>query len=446
MTRFRKITVLIIVLAIALAGLGRLYAADVSTAIHTSVVTFANSSSDKDDIQAAFNISGAALIDDLFMSADALNAILLKGVAEIPGMPPTARIQVEGAVTQDAAVFTDVTSEAQSAATEDVPLLPGAAAVDDALYFGCDNPCRITTWDIDTAGAGTWTLTWEYHSATDSSFTGFANVDDRTSGFTTSGVRTASWDMPIDWATGTVTGSATNSFWGRARVSAFTSETVQPVGARIRYENGQWWTWVEDLNTDVQEQYILYLGGPADLVTNHQIFPGTAGLITADNATMETTGSYAMAFDARFDFSQAGSSTFVANKTGVFTITVSGSAVAPAIGTSITGASGTSSGDVTGMTIPGTGEQRVIVAADGFNAATWVNAGGGMLSYPVRAVTDNGNNWTWGNNGGVDYIEAIRLDADTPTIFDFSTTFADFDSGTQTNTQAYTGRLGLDNQ
>ena len=95
--------------------------------------------------------------------------------------------------------------------------------------------------------------------------------------------------------------------------------------------------------------------------------------------------------------------------------------------------------------MPATGEQTVIVASDGADAATFVSDGGGMRSYSVQAVTDTANNLTWASNGGVDYFDFIRLDTAAPTIFDFSTSFADFAAGTLTNTQAYTGALGLAN-
>lgn len=422
-----------------------LQAGGVLTALYTITVNFTNTgTSDFDDLQAPFPLSGATLIDGFFISSDALNAIIHKGATDIPGMPPSTRIQVEGAVQDGGGAFTEFTTEAQSTTQNDVPLLPGAAAVGDAFYFGCDNPCRITTWDVDTAGVGTWTLTYEYWNG--NVFQSFTNVDDRTSGFTTLGRNTVSWNMPLDWATRTTTGSSVNSYWGRARVSAFTNETTQPLGTRVFYENGEWWTWLEDLDVDNQQQLTLHFGGGTNLVSAHQTFPGAAGIITADAVTLEVTGAYSIGVIGRLDFSAAGSNTCILCKTGAITVNVSGSGSNPSIGVSFTGVV-SEGGEILGIIVPSTGEQTIIIASDGTNAATFVNAAaGGMLSYdPAGIYTDNANNLTWVSGGGTDYFDSIRLDQAAPTVYNFETTFSDFNAGTNTNTQAYTGSFGLDN-
>jgi len=419
-----------------------LHAGAVTTALYSLRSTTTNvGSTDLDDIQAPIPLSGAGLIEGNFIEADALNTVVHRGDVDVPAMPATDFIQVEGAVQQDGSVFTEYTTAAQNATLNDLPLLPAAPAVGDAWYFGCDNPCRILTTDTDTAGVGTWTLTYEYWDG--SSYAAFSNVDDRSSGFTALGQRSVSWDMPADWATNTVTGSAVNSYWARARVSAFTSITTQPLGSRQRYENGQWWTWIEDLNVDTQEQVTLFLGGATDLATAHQTFPGTTGIITGDNADLELGNTYSLGLQGRLDFSAAGSTTYVVNKTDAFTLTVSGTASAPAIGTSITGA-GTSTGDVTGVTVAATGTQNVIMASDGTSAATWVQ-NGGFKSYAVQTIANNANNISWATNAGIDYFEWIRLDEITPTIYDFDTSQADFAVGTLTNTASYSAGLGLGN-
>lgn len=418
-----------------------------TTALYTLRVNVTNTlSTDQDDIQADINLSGSAFIDGNFVSSDWLNSIVQQSGTDIPAMPPTGRIQVEGAVLQDGSSFTEDTTAAQNTTQNDVELLPSAAAVDDAFYFGCDNPCRIATFDIDTAGAGTWTVTWEYWDG--SAFTAFSNVDDRTSGFTSLGRRTASWDMPTNWATRTTTGSAVTSYWGRARVSAFTSQTAQPLATRAWYENGQYWLWVEDLDVDTQEQYTVSLGGSTNLVSAHQIFPGSDGIITGDAAALELGNTYSIGVVGRLDFSAAGSSACVLCKTGAVAVNVSGSASNAIIGSSITGG-GTSTRDTNAVTLGGTGEQTIIIASDGTGAGTFVNSGtngGGMGSYGPQTITDNANNLTWVSNGGLDYVDSIRLDTAAPTVFNFETTYTQFNGGTHSNTQAYTDVLGLDNQ
>ena len=146
----------------------------------------------------------------------------------------------------------------------------------------------------------------------------------------------------------------------------------------------------------------------------------------------------------RLDFSNAGPSTYVVNKTGAFTINVTGSAVSPVLETTITGGS-TVTGENTGITIPDTGTQTVIMGADGNSAATWVSNGGGMVSYPVQTITNNANNITWVSNGGTNYFDSIRLGVASATVFNLDDTQAEFAAGTLTNTTAYTAGLGLSN-
>ena len=146
----------------------------------------------------------------------------------------------------------------------------------------------------------------------------------------------------------------------------------------------------------------------------------------------------------RLDFSNAGASTYVVNKTGAYTINVSGSAVSPTIFTSVTGGA-TVIGENTGITIPDTGTQTIIMGADGNSAATWVSDGGGMVSYPVQTITNNANNITWTSNSGTNYFDQIRLGVAAATVFNFDDTQAEFAQGTLTNTTAYTAGLGLSN-
>ncbi len=416
---------------------------DLSTALYTIRATATNSAAtDLNDVDVPFAISGGELISGNFIKTTALNTAVQQGATDIPNMPPSGRIQVEGAVQKVGNVYTEYTTEAQSDTTNDLPLLGVAPSVNDAWFFGCDNPCRIFNQEIDTAGVGTWTIVYEYWNGSD--WTELSNVQDLTTGFTVLGANSTTWDMPTDWATLAVTGSAVNSYWGRARVNAFTSITTQPLGSRQRYENGQWWTWVETLPVENQEQYTIALGGTTDFTTYHQTFPGTTGIITGDAAGIELGNAYSLAMEGRLDFSNAGPSTYVVNKTGAYTINVTGSAVNPVLETTITGGA-TVTGENTGITIPDTGTQTVIMGADGNSAATWVSDGGGMVSYPVQTITNNGNNITWASNSGTNYFDWIRLGVAAATVFNFDDTQAEFATGTLTNTTAYTAGLGLSN-
>ena len=362
-------TSLLFIIALIAGGGGTwgvLHAADVSGALYTLVARWSNTGAiDQDDIPAAFNVSGAAFIDQNLIAGDALNAALQKGSVDQPGMPPTGRISIEGLVLKSGASFTDYTTEAQSDTLDDVPLLPDSPVVDDAVFFGCDNPCRIVTFDIDTAGVNNLTLAWEYWDG--DSYEALTDVTDDTNDFTGLGRETVSWDMPSDWATTTVTGTAVNSFWGRARVSAVVSETTQPLAGRVYYENGQWWTWIEDIDTATQEQYTLYLGGD-DMLTYHQIFPGTTGIVTADDATIEPGGAFSLGYQGRLDFGTTGTSVCYACKTSAFTLHATGSATAPGIFATLTGA-GTTNLELSGLTLPDTGVQTITMGVTGNTVA-----------------------------------------------------------------------------
>jgi hypothetical protein len=422
---------------------GVLHAADVSGALYTMIARWSNTgATDQDDIPAAFAVSGAAFIDQNLIAADALNAALQKGNVDQPGMPPTTRIAIEGLVLKQGESFTDYTAAAQEDTTNDVPLLPIGPGVNDAVLWGCDNPCRIVTFDLDTAGVNDLTLAWEYWDG--DSFETLSGVTDDTNDFTTVGRETVSWDMPADWATTTVTGSAVNSFWGRARVSAVTSATTQPLAGRVFYENGQWWTWIEDIDTATQEQYTLYLGGD-DMLIHHQIFPGTTGIVTADAATIEPGGAFSLGYQGRLDFGATGTSVCYACKTSALTLHATGSAAVPGIFATLTG-SGTTNLELSGISLPNIGSQTITMGVSGSTVALFADAGGGAAFGTAQTITDNGNSWNWGSQGSTDYIDYIRLYTSSPTTFDITDTSAQWAAGTLTNTAAYTGALGLANE
>jgi hypothetical protein len=420
-----------------------LHAADVSGALYTLIARWTNTgSSDQNDIPAAFPVSGAAFIDQNLLADDGLNAALQKGGVDQPGMPPTTRIAIEGVVLKTGESFTDYTAAAQEDTTNDVPLLPASPGIDDALFFGCDNPCRIVTFDIDTAGVNDLTLVWEYWDG--DTYEALTGVTDDTNDFESLGRETVSWDMPADWATTTVTGAAASSFWGRARVSAVTSQTTQPLGGRVFWENGEWWTWVENLDIGNQEQYTLYFGGD-DMLTAHQIFPGSAGIVTADDSSIEPGGSYSLGYRGRLDFGTTGTSVCYACKTAALTLHATGSASAPGIFATLTG-SGTTNLELSGISLPDTGVQTITMGVSGSTVAIFADAGGGAAFGAAQTITDNANSWTWGSQGSTDYIEYIRLYTDAPTTFAIDDTYAQWATGTHTDTAAYTGALGLDNQ
>jgi len=148
--------------------------------------------------------------------------------AETPSITSILLATVSGAVADDGGVQTDETAEAQSLVVDDMTLLPGAPAVNDAYYFGSGSPFQPLRLNVSTAGVGVWTITWEYWNGL--AWAALAGVTDNTNGFKIAGENFVQFTLPGDWATTTVGGIA-NMYWIRARVSAYTSLTVQPLGA-----------------------------------------------------------------------------------------------------------------------------------------------------------------------------------------------------------------------
>ena len=147
------------------------------------------------------------------------------------GTAPGKEQDLTAAFQDDGGVFTDYTTAMASVATDDVNLLPAVPVVNDAFYFG--RLAAFPRWlivRVSTAGAGTWTLTWEYYStAAGGSWAALTGVSDGTTGFTTAGRKRVTFTAPTNAATTTVNGVL--AYYIRARVSAFTSITTQPKAA-----------------------------------------------------------------------------------------------------------------------------------------------------------------------------------------------------------------------
>jgi len=82
--------------------------------------------------------------------------------------------------------------------------------------------------NIGTAGAGVWTIVWEYWNG---AWVALAGVTDGTTSFTAAaGNREVTFTRPGDWALTAIL--AMNLYWIRARVSAYTSIVTQPLGTQ----------------------------------------------------------------------------------------------------------------------------------------------------------------------------------------------------------------------
>lgn len=142
---------------------------------------------------------------------------------------PITDASMQGAVADDGGAQTDQTAEANSAAANDMTLLPAGPAVNDAYYFGGRGPFSTLTLNIGTAGAGDWTITWEYWNG--SAWVALAGVTDNTTHFrAAAGNRTMVFTQPSDWVRSTIGGLT--AFWIRGRVSAFVAVVTQPLGTQ----------------------------------------------------------------------------------------------------------------------------------------------------------------------------------------------------------------------
>lgn len=138
-------------------------------------------------------------------------------------------IAMLGAIADDGGSQTDETTEANNTTANDMILLPAAPAVNDAYYFGSDEKFNIFELNIDTAGVGTWTITWEYWNG--SAWVSCVGISDDTSGFTAAaGNHNVTHTLQTNWAKNTI--YSINAYWIRARVSAYTSITTQPKGTQ----------------------------------------------------------------------------------------------------------------------------------------------------------------------------------------------------------------------
>lgn len=429
----KKMLWVILPVVTVLSTVTTVLALDTSSALYTSNLLFLNLGTTKSNFAIAEPISGSAMIDDGFMAADTLNAVIHEGPNQIPGMPPNNRIVVEGAVVDDGGSFTEFTAEAQDAVELDVALLPASPAVDDAAYFGCDNPCRIVTVDIGQEGIGDWTVKWEYYNGT--AFVTASNVDDRTNAFQLAGQRTVSFDMPTDFATSTITGSAVDAFWVRARVDSVSTSSQQAIANQEWYENGQWWMWGDSLSINEQILYNMSVGGP-DLVTHHQIFPGDAGIITPDDASIELGDSYQVHWEGAVSFVTGSDVACILCKgtggTSPFQLFVS-DIDTNEITLSVTG-SGNTTLSISGLPdatapITGVAPHTIDVVSDGTNVTLTV-AGLTAASGDAQDITDIADDYVWMNNSAATYANVMYFFPDelgfAATVID---TEAEWDTG-----------------
>lgn len=140
----------------------------------------------------------------------------------------------------------DYTTAANNGTANDINLFRAAPAVNDAFYVGYSGTFSSIFFNIGTAGSGTWTLTWEYWNGT---VWNALTVIDSTGSLKISGTNAVTFAIPNDWQTLFVN-SQGPFYYVRARISAFTSVSVVPLGTQI---------WITTPATSIDDALLAYI-------------------------------------------------------------------------------------------------------------------------------------------------------------------------------------------
>jgi len=182
--------------------------------------------------------------------------------------------------------FTEDTRDANDAGASDAAVFPTADAVNDSANFGYNERFSLLNITTGTIGVGTYTVTWEYSTA--SGFSALTDVTDGTSNFKTSGAQVVSYAIPDDWVTRSVGGDT--RYWIRARRDAGTSTTnplltqvTVSVGGGARFEH----TNAEVIRTTFTNMDTIRIRGSAKFkknVVSNSVTPAKSAAIDLGSA------------------------------------------------------------------------------------------------------------------------------------------------------------------
>ena len=265
------------------------------------------------------NLSGDSISTHLFTNTSMLNSNMHQGSLDIRDMPASAKIDLVGAF--DRASANDLT-DSTSTTTNDMDL---PYAVGEKYHFALHNPARILHLTVGQATNYTLTTVWSYCAASDptqaataqcTSWVPFAGVSDSTSAFTEAGKQTVSWTVPEGGLWVNQTYQNTLAHWVQVEVTVASASTIKPLGTQSTYETGQWWMFVDSIESGQVIDYQLYVGG-SNIKTYHHYFPGYAGVVTADAAALEPGGdwNFEIQQNLKVDTNEAGK---IIGKTGAF--------------------------------------------------------------------------------------------------------------------------------
>ncbi|BAS31223.1 hypothetical protein [Dehalococcoides mccartyi] len=113
----------------------------------------------------------------------------------------------------------------------DVPATPNPTAVGDGLYVGNSSPFDYVNVWVNQAGVGTYTITWKYYNGVSWLPLTLSSDGDKSNSWKRPGRHTIHFTRPGDWAITTIL--AYNLYWVKAEVTAYTSQTTQPILGRV---------------------------------------------------------------------------------------------------------------------------------------------------------------------------------------------------------------------
>lgn len=148
------------------------------------------------------------------------------------------KIAVDAAIEDDGGVQTDETTEANSAAANDMTLTPAAGlwSINDAYYFGFPEKVNGFILNVGTplvpAAADPVTV-WEYWDG--DSWETLADISDGSNMYKNSGEVAITWTIPGDWATTTVN-SQGPFYYVRQRVTTAADVNQQGLGTQAWYD------------------------------------------------------------------------------------------------------------------------------------------------------------------------------------------------------------------
>ena len=230
--------------------------------------------------QLPFPLSSQALVDGTWMSATGLNTDVQQSGSSVPYMPGTGRTRML-ACFNNAGV--DETTACNNATAGDVTLPSTGSQV---YEFAADNQFNTQWVNVSTAGAGVWTVTWEYYNGV--SYVALSSVSDGTTHFRTAGLHRISWAFPTAGLWPSASLHSITGYWVRARISSFTSQTIAQSGQQAYYETGRWWTFASTMGIGEQRRFDVQLDTGSTNQPYFSYFPHSGGITVTDSATLET--------------------------------------------------------------------------------------------------------------------------------------------------------------